>query len=141
MFEIFSINASGMEAQRLRMNTIASNLANAETTRTEGGGAYRRKDVVFSPEENTFGSFLEKSLGGYATGVKVVGVVEDSRPFKYVYDPGHPDADTSGYVAYPNVNIVEEMVNMINASRSYEANVTAYKASRDMMMKALEIGG
>lgn len=139
-FDVFSVTASGMEAQRLRMNTIASNLANVETTRTPGGGAYRRKDVVFTPAENTFGAYFSAERD-YTVGVKVSDVVEDTRPFKYAFDPGHPDADTSGYVAYPNVNAVEEMVNMISASRSYEANATAFKSAKDMAMRALELIG
>src|SRR3990167_7632525 len=130
MADLFSVSASGMEAQRLRMNIIASNLANVETTRTASGGAYRRKDIVFSSNgQNDFGSHLQSASANYNTGVKVAGIVEDARPLKYTYEPGHPDADKSGYVAYPNVNAAEEMVNMIAASRSYEANVTAFKAT------------
>lgn len=140
MFDIFSISASGMEAQRLRMNVISSNLANAETTRTEAGGAYRRKDIVFEADTGGFGDYLRSSMNSYGKGVRVAGIVDDPRPLKRAYDPGHPDADANGYVAYPNVNVVEEMVNMISAARSYEANVTAFKASRDMAVKALEIG-
>ncbi len=141
MFNVFEVSASGMEAQRLRMNIIASNLANVQTTRTAAGGPYRRKDVVFTTRANAFSGLLNASRDSYAVGVKVAGIINDNRPFKYAYEPGHPDADTSGYVAYPNVNAVEEMVNMISASRSYEANVTAFKASRDMANKALEISG
>ncbi len=141
MFNVFEVSASGMEAQRLRMNIIASNLANVQTTRTAAGGPYRRKDVVFTTRANAFSGALDASRDSYAVGVKVAGIINDSRPFKYAYEPGHPDADTSGYVAYPNVNAVEEMVNMISASRSYEANVTAFKASKEMANKALEISG
>jgi flagellar basal-body rod protein FlgC len=141
MFEVFEVSASGMEAQRLRMNIIASNLANVQTTRTSAGGPYRRRDVVFTSGSNSFSGILDASRNGYAVGVKVSDIINDTRPFKYAYEPGHPDADTSGYVAYPNVNAVEEMVNMISASRSYEANVTAFKASREMAKKALEISG
>ncbi|MFQ5736018.1 MAG: flagellar basal body rod protein FlgC [Thermodesulfobacteriota bacterium] len=137
--DMFSISASGMEAQRVRMNVIASNLANVETTRTSAGGAYRRKDIVFSADSgNDFASVLKTSLEG--AGVKVAGIVEDPRPLKHVYEPNHPDADENGYVAYPNVNAAEEMVNMISASRSYEANVAAFKATRNMIIKALDIG-
>jgi flagellar basal-body rod protein FlgC len=138
--DMFSISASGMEAQRLRMNVIASNLANVETTRTENGGAYRRKDIVFAADKQGFDGLLRSSMDKYRAGVKVVGIVEDSRPLKHVYEPNHPDADDKGYVAYPNINAAEEMVNMISASRSYEANVAAFKATRDMANKALEIG-
>lgn len=141
MFDVFNVSASGMEAQRLRLNIIASNLANVETTRTLEGGAYRRKDIVFASQRTAdFGSYLRASIDGHTTGVKVAGVVEDARPLKYAYEPTHPDADLKGYVAYPNVNVSEEMVNMIAASRSYEANVTAFKSAREMAVKAMEIG-
>ena len=141
MADLFSVSASGMEAQRFRMNIIASNLANVETTRTESGRAYRRKDIVFAAQgEGGFGSVLQKAIDGAAPGVKVAGVIEDARPLKQVYEPAHPDADANGYVAFPNINVAEEMVNMIAASRSYEANVSAFKATREMALKALEIG-
>ncbi|MBI2413259.1 MAG: flagellar basal body rod protein FlgC [Deltaproteobacteria bacterium] len=138
--DLFSVSSSGMEAQRVRMSVIASNLANVETTRTAEGGAYRRKDIVFSAEQD-FGAVLRSAVDSESPGVKVAGIIEDQRPFKYAYEPSHPDADAKGYVAYPNINVAEEMVNMITASRSYEANVSAFKATRDMAMKALEIGG
>ena len=141
MFEAFAVSASGMEAQRLRMNTIASNLANVETTRTASGGAYRRRDVLFTTNSAMFGDALGGTGESSAIGVKVAGIIKDPSPFKYAYEPGHPDADTSGYVAFPNVNAVEEMVNMISASRSYEANVTAFKASKDMAKMAIDISG
>lgn len=141
MADIFSISASGMEAQRLRMNIIASNLANVETTRTSNGGPYRRKDILFeTARPNSFADYLNASAGTDSAGVEVAGIIEDARPLKYVYEPNHPDADTGGYVAYPNVSVAEEMVNMISASRSYDANVSAFKATRDMANKALEIG-
>lgn len=139
MFDVFSISSSGMEAQRLRMNIIAGNLANAETTRTLEGGAYRRKDVLFSTDNNNFGSYLNASFDTMAQGVKVAAVIQDQRPLKHVFDPKHPDANNDGYVAYPNVNVAEEMVNMISAARSYEANITAFKAAKEMAYKALEI--
>ncbi len=138
--EMFKVSASGMEAQRLRMNIIASNLANVETTRTADGGAYRRKDIVFAAQKPEFGGLLQNSMDRFRSGVEVVGIVEDQRPLKQAYEPNHPDADAKGYVAYPNINAAEEMVNMISATRSYEANVAAYKATRDMAMKALELG-
>ncbi|MBE9528937.1 MAG: flagellar basal body rod protein FlgC [Proteobacteria bacterium] len=141
MFNVFAVSASGMEAQRMRMNVIASNLANVETTHTSEGGPYRRKDIVFKADENTFGNLLGSAMkkGENLTGVSVAGIIADSRPLKYAYEPSHPDADTSGYVAYPNVNAVEEMVNMIAASRSYEANSNVFKSSRDMAAKAMEL--
>ncbi|CAG1006219.1 Flagellar basal-body rod protein FlgC [Anaerolineae bacterium] len=140
MSDLFSVSASGMEAQRFRMNIIASNLANVETTRTESGGAYRRKDIVFAAQGEGFGGFLKQAMNEGAPGVKIAGVIEDARPLKHVYEPAHPDADAEGYVAFPNINVAEEMVNMIAASRSYEANVSAFKATREMALKALELG-
>jgi len=140
MSDLFSVSASGMEAQRFRMNIIASNLANVETTRTETGGAYRRKDIVFAAEGEGFGGFLRQAMNDGAPGVKIAGVIEDARPLKHVYEPSHPDANAEGYVAFPNINVAEEMVNMIAASRSYEANVSAFKATREMALKALELG-
>ena len=141
-FNTFKISASGMEAQRIRLNTIASNLANVNTTRGVNGETYRRKDVVFAamPEQSSFGSILNAAASEQIVPVKVMGVVEDKRPFKLVYDPKHPDANKDGYVAYPNINSIEEMVNMLSAMRSYEANVTVFNASKAMAMKALEIG-
>ncbi len=147
-FNIFDIAASGMSAQRIRMNVISSNLANADTTRTPEGGPYRRKDVVFvsDPLDGTaksFGDFLRCAVfgaGKQAQGVRVMEIVEDKKPFRKVYDPYHPDADKDGYVLYPNVDVVEEMVNLISASRSFEANVTAFNSAKDMVLKLLEMG-
>lgn len=141
------ISASGLSAQRTRLNIISQNLANAQTTRTEQGGPYRRKVTIFKAEP--FTNHLERSMQtpGYAPGrdprdgVLVQGIEEDSAPFKKVYDPTHPDADKAGYVEMPNVNTVTEMVNLINAERSYEANITAVGASKRMAMKALEVLG
>ena len=138
--DMFKVSASGMEAQSLRMNIIASNLANVETTRTANGGAYRRKDIVFAAQKPDFNGLLQNSIDRFRSGVEVAGIIEDQRPFKQAYEPNHPDADDKGYVAYPNINAAEEMVNMISATRSYEANVAAYKATRDMALKALELG-
>lgn len=141
MFDVFSISASGMEAQRVRMNVIASNMANVETTRTDSGGPYRRKDVLMESQSmGGFGDYLTASMNGTGAEVRVTGVVEDARPLKVAYEPNHPDADEKGYVSYPNINVVEEMVNMISASRSFEANVTAFRAAKEMAAKALEIG-
>lgn len=138
--DLFSVSASGMEAQRLRMSIISSNLANVETTRTANGGAYRRKDIVFTSQNSQFEGALQSAIDSHSPGVRVAGIIEDQRPLKHTYDPAHPDADTNGYVSYPNINVAEEMVNMITAARSYEANVNAFKATRDMAAKALEIG-
>ncbi|MCC7202997.1 MAG: flagellar basal body rod protein FlgC [Nitrospirae bacterium] len=131
--KIFSISASGLEAQRIRMNIIAGNLANAQSTHTQEGGPYRRKDVVFS-------EVLDNALDNSAGAVEVKEIVEDKRPFQVVFDPQHPDANEEGYVQLPNVNLLEEMVNMMSASRSYEANVTAVNSAKAMAQKALEIG-
>jgi flagellar basal-body rod protein FlgC len=136
-----SISATGLSAQRLRMNLISSNMANANTTRTETGEPYRRKDVVFeTAPTQAFKDTLDAEMGKDGQGVKVAGIIEDDKPFIQKYDPGHPDADENGYIRLPNVNIVEEMVNMISASRSFEANATAVRATKDMAGMALEIG-
>ncbi|MCL2740522.1 MAG: flagellar basal body rod protein FlgC [Oscillospiraceae bacterium] len=155
----FDISASALTAQRLRMDVIAQNIANAESTRTQSGEPYRRHTVLF--QEKTpggrplFVDSLRRSLGlsgstGTATrpswggrggaGVKVAAIVQDPTDFRMKYDPGHPDADEEGYVRMPNVDIVTEMVNLISASRSYEANQTAIENVKSMAMKTLEIG-
>ena len=136
-----AISSSGLSAQRLRMNLISSNMANANTTRTQNGEPYKRKDVVFkSSQADSFKSALDEQLAGQGHGVQVAGIIEDNKPFVQKYDPGHPDADENGYIRLPNVNIVEEMVNMISASRSFEANATAVRATKDMASMALDIG-
>ncbi|MEW6569727.1 MAG: flagellar basal body rod protein FlgC [Nitrospirota bacterium] len=132
-FTVFKVSASALEAQRRRMNVIASNMANVHSTRTEEGGPYRRKDVVFSSV--TFETNPEK-----LEGVKVVDIVPDNAPFKMVYSPGHPDANADGLVTLPNINVIEEMVNMMMAFRAYEASVTAFNMSKAMVMKTLELG-
>lgn len=141
IFNTLKISATGLSAERLRMDLIADNIANAETTRTENGGPYRRKLAVFTPQKN-FESILQRELE--VEGVKVQRIIEDKSPFKLVYNPGHPDAikegPQQGYVAMPNVDIVTEMVDMIGATRAYEANVTALNAAKSMALKALEIG-
>lgn len=132
--DAMEISASALTAERTRMNQIASNIANANSTRTAEGGPYKRKDAVFA---TMLDSASGKMGGG---GVEVVAVVEDQSQPRLQYEPGHPDARPDGYVAYPNVNVVEEMADMIAATRTYEANVTAMKAGMDMQMKALNIG-
>jgi flagellar basal-body rod protein FlgC len=132
-FNVFKVSASALEAQRQRMNVIASNMANVHSTRTDEGGPYRRKDVLFS-------ATAVESDSDTLAGVKIVDVVADSTPFKTVYDPGHPDADKDGYVSMPNINIIEEMVNMMMASRAYEASVSAFNMSKAMFLKTLELG-
>lgn len=146
MFSAFNINASGMTAQRYRMDIISENVANANTTRTADGTPYRRKVVTFTEKggQTSFSHVLGQaaySRGYTGRGVKVDGVYEDEEtPMHMVYDPSHPDADENGYVTYPNVNIITEMTNMIDASRAYEANATAFNASKSMALQGLEIG-
>ena len=141
-FSSMRISATGMNAQQTRMNTISSNLANAETTETEEGGAYRRQDPIFEaqPDRETFGEILAGRMDEQAQGVQVTEIQKDPKPPRMVYNPNHPHANKEGYVAMPNVNPVEEMANMISATRSYEANVTALNAAKGMAQKALEIG-
>src|SRR5262249_28034492 len=131
------INASGLTAQRQRVEVSSANLANSETTRTPEGGPFRRKDVVF--QTTTFGNALA-SFDGAAEGVEVADVVEDQRPFDRRFVPGHPDADADGYVSYPNINSMEEMANLMAASRSYEANIAAISIVKSMINRTLEIG-
>ena len=143
-FGALDIGASALTAQRLRMDTISQNIANATTTRTEDGTPYRRRLVVFEETSQgiPFSQYLSASSRDryLAKGVKVSRVVEDTSPLKRVYDPGHPDADNEGYVEMPNVDVVTEMVNMISATRAYEANVTTINTTKSLAMKALEIG-
>ena len=138
----FRISASGMSAQRLRMNVATSNLANINTTRTRQGGPYRRKDVLFEsqPMPGSFRNALRSALARNMMGVKASGIIEDPREPVSKYDPQHPDADEKGYIQVPRINLMEEMVNMMSATRSYEANASAIKATKDMAQKALEIG-
>lgn len=135
-FDVMNVTSTGLSAQRLRMETVASNLANASTTRTAEGGPYRRRDVVF--EAVPSGSF-EGALGSIMRAVRVARVVEDTKDPQMRYEPGHPDADPRGFVAYPNVEPVTEMVNLLSAARSYEANVTVMEATKSLMLRALEI--
>jgi flagellar basal-body rod protein FlgC len=163
IFSGLNISASGMRAQRIRQNAISSNLANAETTRTDKGGPYRRQFVVFTADSDRRDVQLlnkEPGLGGSVTdgshlplppenfprderflgsGVNVAEIREDTRPPKMVYDPSHPDADEKGYVAMPNINVIEEMTDMIAATRAYEANVTAFTALKSMCQQAFQV--
>lgn len=146
MFLGIDASASGLTAERLRMDVISNNIANANTTRTERGGAYRRRYVVFEPRERepkTFEQTLRRAIGltkKTGEGVRAISITEDDTPGPLVYDPSHPDANADGYVEKPNVNIVAEMVDMITAQRAYEANSTAISAAKAMASKALEIG-
>jgi len=136
IFTSLDIAASGLSAERTRMGTIASNLANARTTETADGGPYRRVDPVFTAVPVSRGGSIERG----ASFVRVREVRQDDRPPQLVYDPGHPNADGDGYVEYPNVNVVEEMVNMITASRAYEAGVASIESIKSMARSAMGIG-
>jgi flagellar basal-body rod protein FlgC len=144
LFGALDVSASGLTAERLRMNVTAENLANAQTTRGANGQPYRRKEVVLQEvgQSGGFGATLASAMSaksGRSGGVEVAGIVEDSANFKTVYDPSHPDADAKGYVKMPNVDTVTEMVDLISASRSYEANVTAMSAAKQMFTKTLDL--
>jgi flagellar basal-body rod protein FlgC len=146
LFGALDVSASGLTAERLRMSVTAENLANAQTTRGANGQPYRRKEVVLQEvQHGGFGATLASAMnaGGAAGarpgGVEVAGIVEDATNLKTVYDPGHPDADAAGYVRMPNVDTVSEMVDLISASRAYEANVTAMQAAKQMFAKTLEL--
>ena len=144
MFTAFNINASGLTAQRYRMDIISENVANANTTRTADGTPYRRKVVTFEEKgagSEKFGAVFNKARKNYVgNGVKVDAVTEDTwTEMNKVYDPSHPDADENGYVTYPNVNIITEMTNLIDASRAYEANSTAFNASKSMAQQGLQL--
>lgn len=135
--------SSGMSAQRMRLNSISSNIANINTTQTPEGGPYRRKDVVFEsqPDVKNFGEILSAhSPQSDIQKVLVTDVISDTKAPLMKYEPNHPDANEEGYVAYPNINLMEEMTNMIQATRSYEANVSALQAAKDMALSSLEIG-
>lgn len=132
VFRVFDIAGSAMKAQSLRLNTVSSNLANAESTSGPDGEPYRAKMVRFQA--------LEAGGATGAQGVRVAEVVEDQRDFQYAYEPSHPDADADGYVALPNVNVVEEMVNMLSATRAYQSNVDTLNAAKSMLQKTLTIG-
>ncbi|MBY0574187.1 MAG: flagellar basal body rod protein FlgC [Undibacterium sp.] len=131
IFKIFDVSGSAMSAQAQRLNVVASNLANADSVTSSNGQAYKAKQVIFSAMQ---------TASAASTGVKVTQVVEDNSPPKLMYDPKHPLADEKGYVAMPNVNVVEEMVNMISASRSYQTNVETMNAAKAMLLKTLSLG-
>lgn len=141
LFGAIDAAASGLTAERLRMDVISNNIANVNTTRTAEGGPYRRQMVVFQPRDSQmeFSRILSQHLDA-GEGVRVTGITRDDSPARLVFDPQHPDANRDGYVEMPNINIVNEMVDMITATRAYEANVTVVNAAKNMAMKALEIG-
>jgi flagellar basal-body rod protein FlgC len=138
LFSALQVSASGMAAQRTRAEMLVENMANAETTRTAEGGPYKRKDVVFSTDvqASPFSAVFQKELG---EGVRVADIVTDDRPPDMRYMPGHPDADANGYVAFPKLNPAEEMVDLLNASRSYQSNVAAMSAVKDMLNKSIDL--
>ncbi|PLS16671.1 flagellar basal body rod protein FlgC [Bacillus sp. M6-12] len=149
MFQSMNTTSSALTSQRLRMDVISSNMANVDSTRAKYVDGewqpYKRKISILQPNEGQFSSFLNKAMnrtGGAlaGSGVKVSRIIEDQTPNKLVFDPEHPDADENGYVQMPNVDPLREMVDLMSATRSYEANVTVFNASKGMMMKALEIG-
>ena len=143
IFGAIDAAASGMTADRLRLDVISNNIANVNTTRTTEGGPYRRQFVVFEPRpgDGSFSRAMSSQLQlAQLNGVKVTGIKKDDSPPRMVYEPGHPDADADGYVKLPNINIITEMVDMMTASRAYEANVTSVNVAKSMMLKALEIG-
>ena len=141
LFSALSVSASGMAAQRTRAEVLVENLANSETTRTPEGGPYRRKDVVFTSDTapSPFASIYRARLGSPAEGVRVAGIVTDTSAPDRRYMPGHPDADKDGYVAFPKINPAEDMVDLLGTSRSYEANVAAISAVKDMIQKSLDL--
>lgn len=145
LFAALSIGASGMAAQRVRAEALTENLANAETTRTPEGGPYRRKDVVFqsasaaSPFSSVFDAEMQSLAGTGVGGVEVAGIVTDPSPPEMRYLPGHPDANSEGYVAYPHINPAEDMVDLMGAARNYEANVAAMSAVKDMIQKSIDL--
>ena len=138
LFTALDVNSGGLTAQRKRAEVASSNLANAQTTRTPGGGPYRRKDVVF--ETTGFADSLASALDPGVEGVRVSDVVEDPRPFDRRFEPGHPDADAEGYVTYPNVNVMEEMASLVEASESYQANIGVISILKTMINRTLDLG-
>jgi len=145
LFKLFSISAAGMNAQRSRMSVISGNLANVETTRTPEGGPYRRRDIVLQavPLAGRFSDVLAENADESTQGlmsVEVVDIKRSDRPPRLNFDPNHPDADANGYVALPDINVMEEMVDLMAAVRSYEANLTAYNATKNLVRRLLDMG-
>lgn len=136
----FKISGSALKANKIRLDTISSNIANIETTSTPEGGPYKKKSVYFQSTPVTFQQHLEGKMANAVQGVKVTKILEDESEPKKIYDPSHPDAAEDGYVAMPNINLIEEMVDMMSATRAYQANVTTIQSAKRMALKALEIG-
>ena len=142
LFSALSVSATGMSAQRTRAALLVENIANSETTRTPGGGPYRRKDAVFTTQQvgSAFGTEFEAQMGGtQLSGVRVAGITTDTREPEKRYMPGHPDADANGYVASPRINPAEDMVDLVSANRSYQANIAAMSAVKDMITKSIDL--
>jgi flagellar basal-body rod protein FlgC len=142
LFAALSVSASGMAAQRARAALLVENIANSETTRTPEGGPYRRKDAIFTSDQisSSFSSEMDSQLGkGQLTGVRVAGVSVDTSAPERRYEPGHPDADADGYVSVPKVNAAEDMVDLMGANRTYQANVAAMSAVKDMIQKSIDL--
>ena len=140
LFNTIKISSTALKAQQIRLNTVSSNLANAETTQTPEGGPYKRKTVVFQSDGSPFSENLDQELRGSVQGVKVTSIRADQAAPRIIYNPGHPDANEEGYVSMPNINVLEEMADMVSATRAYEANINTIQASKRMALKALEIG-
>lgn len=139
IFKSMQINTSGLNLERLKLDTISTNITNVNTSRTEDGGPYRRKLVLFTENLVNETTKLKGTMGPSSHGVKVTGIGEDASDFRLEYDPNHPDADEDGYVSMPNINMLDEMIDLIKTQRSYEANVTALNTSKSILKKALEI--
>jgi flagellar basal-body rod protein FlgC len=141
LFSLLSVSSSGMAAQRSRAELLVENIANAETTRTPEGGPYRRKDTVFVTEEQTspFSAVFQAEIGRGSSGVRVAEVLQDTSEPEKRYLPGHPDADKDGYVAFPNIKPVEDMVDLMSATRGYQANVSAIGAVKDMIQRSIDL--
>ena len=141
LLSALSVSASGLSAQRTRAELLVENMANSETTRTPEGGPYRRKDAVFtsSPQGSPFSAAFQKEMGYYSNGVEVSDVYVDQSDPVMRYQPGHPDADSSGYVAYPRMNPAEDMVDLMAATRGYDANVSAMSAVKDMLQRSIDL--
>ncbi len=140
IFNSLQVSASALKAQTIRLDTISSNLANVDTTSTPEGGPYKKKSVYFQSKPLSFQDQLNTNLQGSVQGVEVTKIIEDKSPPRKVYDPSHPDADKNGYVSMPNISVLKEMVDMMSATRSYEANVTAIQSEKRMALKAIAIG-
>lgn len=138
--DIMRVSSSGLKAQRTRMEIVAQNLANIHTTRTEEGGPFRKKEVVFLTSDVAATKSFDRMFSEKMEGVKVDRITESNKPFEKIYDPGHPDADPEGYVTFPNLNLMEEMADMIAATRAYEANINVINTTKEMFMKTLDIG-